>query len=128
VRFKAALRPQKTSPIESRVDRDAHANGWSARNQQFLSYFLSRYGQRRTIPLSSLCIAVVAGVGIGALVHQAASEAAITLRVALSVVSGVAGLAIVRRKLVACAARRRLRLRARVLFDKADEGGESGSV
>ncbi|MBC8728375.1 EAL domain-containing protein [Paraburkholderia sp. UCT2] len=99
MRFKAASCPKETNPIESRVDSDAYANGWSARNQQFLSYFLSRYGQRRTIPLSSLCIAVVAGVGIGALVHQAAGEAAITLRVALSMVSGVAGLAIVRRKL-----------------------------
>ncbi|APA89295.2 EAL domain-containing protein [Paraburkholderia sprentiae WSM5005] len=99
MRSKAAWRPKKTNPIESRVDSDAHANGWSARNQQFLSYFLSRFGQRRAVPVTSLLIATSAGVGIGALVNQAVSEAPITVRLALSMVSGVAGLALVRRKL-----------------------------
>ncbi|NVH73193.1 hypothetical protein FSB08_11530 [Paraburkholderia sp. JPY432] len=55
MRFKAASCPTKPNPIESRVDSDAHVNGWSGRNQQFLSYFLSRYGQRRTIQCEAHC-------------------------------------------------------------------------
>ncbi|MBC8750253.1 EAL domain-containing protein [Paraburkholderia sp. WC7.3b] len=99
MRPKAAPCPKKPNPLESQVDNDAHANGWSARNQQFLSYFLSRFGQRRTIPVTSVLIAISAGVGIGAVVHHAVSEAAMTVRLVLSMVAGVAGLAVVRRKL-----------------------------
>ncbi|KXU82802.1 diguanylate cyclase [Paraburkholderia monticola] len=86
-------------PIQSASDLDAHAGGWSARNQQFLSYFLSRAGHRGTMPLASFVIAVAAGVGVGALVHQAVGETALALRVALSVLAGGAGLAVVCRKL-----------------------------
>jgi diguanylate cyclase (GGDEF)-like protein/PAS domain S-box-containing protein len=42
---------------------------------------------------------MAAGVGAGALVHHAASDAAVTLRLALSIAAGVAGFTAVRRKL-----------------------------
>jgi diguanylate cyclase (GGDEF)-like protein/PAS domain S-box-containing protein len=99
VKFKAAWRPKKFSPNRFGSDADANAGGWSARNQQFLTYFLFRYGRRSTVPLATLFIAIAAGVGTGALVHHAASEAATTLRFALSIVAGVAGFTAVRRKL-----------------------------
>ncbi|EEA04406.1 diguanylate cyclase/phosphodiesterase with PAS/PAC sensor(s) [Burkholderia sp. H160] len=105
MKSKAASCPKKFKPILSEGDTDAHADGWSARNQQFLAYFLSRYGRRRTIPLTSFLIAIAAGVGIASLVHQAASEAAMILRLALSMAAGIAVLAVVHRKLGADHAR-----------------------
>lgn len=92
--FRAGWRPQKCNSNESRADA-----GRPARNQQFLSFFLSRYARRGSVPLASLSIAITAGIGVGTLVHQAASEAALPFRFALSMVAGIAGLAVVRRKL-----------------------------
>ncbi|WOD17047.1 sensor domain-containing protein [Paraburkholderia kirstenboschensis] len=97
--FKAAWHPKKSSANRFRDDAGANPGACAARNQQFLSYFLFRYGQHRSPPLGCIFIAIAAAVGIGALVHHAASEAAITVRLALSIAAGVAGFAAVCRKL-----------------------------
>jgi diguanylate cyclase (GGDEF)-like protein/PAS domain S-box-containing protein len=86
-------------PVQFRGDSDARADRCTARNQQFLSYFLARYGRRRTIPFTSIAISVATGVGVGALVRLAVSEAAFTLNLAVPVTAGVAALALVLRKL-----------------------------
>jgi diguanylate cyclase (GGDEF)-like protein/PAS domain S-box-containing protein len=84
---------------QSRADADATTGGRAGRNQQFLTFFLSRYARPRSVPLASLSIAVAAGIGVGALVQQAGSEAAPAFRLALSIAAGIAGFAFVRRKL-----------------------------
>lgn len=50
-------------------------------------------------------IAIAAGLGMAALVHHAASEAVITLRIVVSIAVGLAGFAVVRQKLCADHAR-----------------------
>ena len=99
MRFEAASCSNKIDPVQPRDDSDARADVCTARNQQFLSYFLERYGRRRTLPLTSVAIATAAGAGIGALVHEAVSTATFTLSLAVSITAGVAGFALVLRKL-----------------------------
>jgi diguanylate cyclase (GGDEF)-like protein/PAS domain S-box-containing protein len=101
VRFKATWHPKRFNPklFERKAGTGSVAGVRPARNQQFLAYFLSQYGQRRALPLAALSIAISAGLGTAALVHYAASEAVITLRIALSVAAGAAGFAAVRQKL-----------------------------
>ncbi len=107
MRFEAAWRREGLGRNQFRADAGAGAGGSSARNQRFLSYFLRRYGQRTTVPLASLFIAIAAGVGTGALVHQAAHEAVGILRFALSIAAGVAGFAAACRRLATDRAQQR---------------------
>ncbi|MCC8393822.1 EAL domain-containing protein [Paraburkholderia sp. MMS20-SJTR3] len=76
-----------------------------ARNQLFLTFFLSRYGRVKTVALSDLLIAAAAGIGTGALAYCAALEAASAVRLALSITSGIATFAAVARKLASDHAR-----------------------
>ena len=107
MRLKAPWRPGKFNRKWSTGNAGATAGGGPARNQQFLCYFVFRYGQSGSIPLASLFIAVAAAVGIGSLTHHAANGAAIALRLALSIATGVAGFAVVRQKLGADHAQQR---------------------
>ncbi|SDR21499.1 PAS domain S-box-containing protein/diguanylate cyclase (GGDEF) domain-containing protein [Paraburkholderia fungorum] len=99
MRFKAIWHPKKFNPNRSESDPDTDGGVRPARNQRFLSYFLSRYGQRKALPIAALSIAMAAGLGVAALVHYATSEAVMTLRLALSIAAGAAGFAAVRQKL-----------------------------
>lgn len=107
MRFNAAWRPAGRGPNRFRADAGAGAGGSPARNQRFLLYFLRRYGQRTTVPPASLFIAIAAGVGAGALVQQAAHEAVVILRFALSIAAGVAGFAVACRRLASDRAQQR---------------------
>ncbi|MCP3728123.1 EAL domain-containing protein [Paraburkholderia sp. CNPSo 3272] len=105
MRFKAAWRHQIWDSTRSQGEARATAGGQAARNQQFLSFFLSRFAQRKPLPFASLSVAIAAGTGIGAVAYQAANQAVDTYRLALSMAVGVAALAVVRRKLGADHAR-----------------------
>lgn len=85
----------------NRARSDGSASAWPARNQQFLSYFLVRYGQATAAPLTILLIAISAGVGISSLVHHLTAEAAMPVRLAASITVGVVALASIHRKLAA---------------------------
>jgi len=85
----------------NRARSDGSASAWPARNQQFLSYFLVRYGQATAAPLTILLIAISAGVGISSLVHHLTAEAAMPVRLAASITVGVVALACIHRKLAA---------------------------
>lgn len=100
MRIKAAWRPKPSSRERSQGNAHAGVTSSSARNQQFLSYFLGQYGQRSTLPLASLLIAAAAGIGLGILAHRVASEAATTVRLALALAAGVVGLVAIDRKSV----------------------------
>ena len=78
-----------------------------SRNQQFLSYFLCRYGQRGTASPSAFLIAAAAGIGLGLLMFCATRGAMPAMRLALSVTAGLAGLLTVYRKLSGDQARHR---------------------
>ncbi|MFM0480357.1 EAL domain-containing protein [Paraburkholderia strydomiana] len=107
MRIKAAWRPKPSSRERSQGNAHAGVTSSSARNQQFLSYFLGQYGQRSTLPLASLLIAAAAGIGLGILAHRVASEAATTVRLALALAAGVVGLVAIGRKLASDHARQR---------------------
>lgn len=97
--FRAAWRPQKCNLNQSPSDTGAPTEGGAGRNQQFLTFFLSRYARPRSVPVASWSIAIAAGVGFGTLAHQAALGATPGLRLALSVAAGIVGFVFVRRKL-----------------------------